>query len=285
ALEDRWRFQRVPLTLTAGVAASGVWRADYGADSTTSWSVDAAGGARMRLGEWGTVHAGIGRYTRYPTIHELFSERAGNPSLAPEQSVKLDGGLDAAPVGWLRGRVSVFYERYDELISRHLLVDNAGNRVELYYNADNATCAGAGIGVDCTLEKPRVDMRVDYTYNHTRLDDLLSTGPMPYVPAHVLQLQSGCRFLDGGTVHLEGRLAGRRVDAEGKELPGYFVANGSLSYARRFVRVALTVRNIFDTYYTTEGAGYPMPGRSVELRLMLRQSWQRGEGGGRDQNG
>lgn len=269
ALEDRWRLRRLPLVLTGALGASYVWRADYGEDSTSSWSIDAAGGARLNLGEWGAIHVGIGRYTRYPTIHELFSERGGNPSLAPEQSVKIDAGLEAAPFEWGRGRLSLFFERYRDLISRHVLVDGSGNRMELYYNADIAVSAGATIGADFSLQTLRSTLGVDYTLDNTRLDNLLSVAPLPYTPLHVLHLRTDTRFLAGGVLHLEGTLAADRVDTDGKALPAYFVANGTLSYTWRFIKAALAVRNIFDTHYTTEGAGYPMPGRSVELRLSL----------------
>ncbi len=269
ALEDRWRPRGGPLVLTGAAAASYVWRADYGKDSTSSWSIDGAGGARIDVGEWGTVHTGIGRYTRYPTIHELFSERGGNPSLAPEQAVKLDAGLSAAPFEWVRGRIRLFYERYRDLISPHVLVDETGGRLELYYNADNAVSAGAGIGADFRVKMARSTAGIDYTCTYTRLDDLRLVGPLPYIPVHVLHLRTDTRFVPGGELHLEGKFAGDRVDADGNALPAYFVANGTLSYSWRFVKAALTVRNIFDTYYTTEGAGYPMAGRTVELRLRV----------------
>lgn len=264
AVEDEVDIRPLPLYVTAAAAASLVCREDHGEQTTRSWSVDGALGARAALG-WSTVHAGGGRYTRYPSMHELFSTSAGNARLEPEESWKIDAGWSGTPAPWCTVTLSGYAESYRNMISRHLVADASGDLLELYYNVDEARSFGLTPGVSLVSTRLKLRGRLDYAWAWSAVDNGFGEQPLPYAPAHTLIAEAQKGFLDGGMVRLETRGVVGRVDEDGRVLLPYAVVNAALSYQWRHLRLGLTVRNLFDTDYSTEDSGYPMPGRSVRL--------------------
>ena len=265
-------------------------RPDFSEDVVTSVNpkVAAAWFVRSSGGSFTKIRAAAGTGIRPPDAFEIaFTD---NPSLKPERSQSIEGGIDQAFAG---GHATIeatgFYNNYDDLIVAVGSFEQSSR-----YRTDNISNARAqGLEIAAALRartQGRVpidfDVRVAVTFLDTKIlaVDGNSAAPPPFEPGDPLLrrparqfatelLVKGGRF--SGFMTVGGRSHTRDVDPSfGSfgglfDAPGYAVVNtgGSWSIARS-VEVFARVTNLFDRDYE-EALGFPALGRSgiVGLRV------------------
>ncbi len=209
---------------------------------------------------------------------EAYGHRTvGNPDLDPETSLTWEGGADYEQAG-LSGSLTWFATDFEDKIVRTGL---AGN-VSSYTNLGNATINGVEVAFSYDIGGPlgwawEVRPFVDMTWL-TQYEDDATGDDLTYMSD--VTLSSGLAFADGAG--FSGRInvaytGPQQVDDWEEtytvvDLDSFVVTDLMFSY--RFLHseklgdftVCGELRNLFDEDYAYV-KGYPMPGRSVFVRL------------------
>jgi outer membrane cobalamin receptor len=259
-------------------------RPEFSDDTITSVNpkIGAAWFVREANGMFTKIRASAGTGIRPPDAFEIaFTD---NPSLRPERSRSVEGGIDQA---FAEGRASIeataFYNRYDDLIvavgsfrgSSQYRTDNISNArtrgVELTGNA--RARIPAALPVDLFF-------RVAVTFLDTEIlaVDGEAAAPPPFEPGDQLlrrparQISTELRVNAGrwtGFVTAGGRSRTRDVDPSFGtfgglfDSPGYAVVHTGINWrGPRGFDVFARVTNLFDRRYE-EVLGFPALGRSV----------------------
>jgi outer membrane cobalamin receptor len=284
------RVDRIVRKDLDGNAGGFLPRPDLPEDDVTSvnpkvavaWFVRSSGGSFTK------VRAAAGTGIRPPDAFEISS--TDNPSLKPERSQSIEGGLDQAFAG---GRATIeataFYNNYDDLI-----VTVGSFEQSSRYHSDNISNARTqGLELAAAFHARSqgrvpidVDVRVAMTFLGTKIlaVDGSADAPPPFEPGDPLLRRPARQFATelmvkggrfSGFLTVGGRSHTRDVDPSFGtfgglfDAPGYAVVNtgGSWSIARS-VEVFGRVTNLFDKDYE-EALGFPALGRSgiVGLRV------------------
>jgi outer membrane cobalamin receptor len=265
-------------------------RPDFPDDAVTSvnpkaavaWFVWSSGGSFTKL------RAAAGTGIRPPDAFEIaFTD---NPSLKPERSQSVEGGIDQAFAG---GRATIeataFYNNYDDLIvavgsfqqSSRYRTDNISNARALGLELSGAFRSRTGGRLPLDL-----DLRVAMTFLDTEILAVDGSGdaPPPFEPGDALlrrparqfaaeAIVKGGRF--SGFFTVGGRSRTRDVDPSFGtfgglfDAPGYAVVNTGAAWSlARSVELFGRITNLFDREYE-EALGFPALGRSgiVGLRV------------------
>ena len=298
--EVRWNRQS-HLFVTAGVRAeriardvlpgNGASRPDFDEDVVNSvnpkigvaWFVRSAGD-----GTFTKLRASAGTGIRPPDGFDIAF--TNNPTLKPERSRTVEGGIDQSLAG---GRVSIeataFYNRYQDLI-----VTVGSFRQSSQYQTDNIANARArGVELSGTA-RARTTWRVPLDFNLrvavTLLDteilavDGSSDAPPPFTPGDRLLRRPGRQVATELTV--KGGRFSAFVTAGGRskttdvdpsfgtfgglfEAPGYAVVNTGAGWrAMNNVELFARITNLFDRNYE-EALGFPALGRAAFAGLRL----------------
>lgn len=277
---------------------------DLGTDHL-SWSVSPRAAARFTVIDGVQIRASFGRYFRPPTVLELFGDRGylvGNEGLEPEQGLALDAGLVTdltfGPLAFYL-HAAGFATWSEDLIT---WVPSA-NQVRPM-NLAGAEVAGLESSLILGLFGERFRLHATYTFLDSRNQspEEEQTGkPLPGRVQHDLftRLTVG-EAIDLASLRAEGRvfynldfLSGSFLDLSGRYgLPprGIHGLGAEIILQPRGarpleIRLAIEVRNLTDLIQTawqppiinarprrvpvTDFIGYPLPGRSFWLSLVI----------------
>lgn len=263
AFEDVFTVPGLPITVFGGLSPSFLRAQDAADGHLGSWSVDGTLGTRLFLGDHLSLRGSVGRYTRYPTMHELYSGNRGSVTvdgvmLEPEEALKFEWGADLSPTAGLTLGSALFADQY-----RNLIDDSRGT----FRNISRTHARGLECRLACL--PPRLGAVLDVSYTFTDARDERTDKALPFVSKHEVDTSVTARAGWGGAAHLGAKWVGRRAQELGAPLDGYFVLGCRASYAYRRLTTALVMDNLFDESYSTEEADYPMPGRTIRLELAL----------------
>jgi outer membrane cobalamin receptor len=245
------------------------------------WSARSSGDGRIAT----RVHFSAGTGIRPPDAFEIaFTD---NPSLAPERSRSIEGGVvQRGPIPGLELQATAFRNRYDDLIvAVGQSLENASR-----YRTDNVSNARAQ-GIELTGSwQPRagISLRAGYTWLDTAIlaVDRTRLAPPPFEPGDPL-LRRPHHQASADVIVARDRWSGflamgarsHTLDVEPNlgafgglfRLPGYVVLDaGGTVRLRRGLDAFARVTNLMDRSYE-ETLGFPALGRSgmAGVRLAL----------------
>jgi iron complex outermembrane receptor protein len=250
-----------------------------------------------RVGEGGSLYAGLGHSGRFPDYWELFSPEYGPMGAAnafegvqPERTTQLDigGQLES---GRVRGWFSGYAGRIQDFILFEYMDGGMMGSTSTARNVDARTAGGEAGVAFAAAGRWSCDATVAYAWGENRTDGL----PLPQIPPFETRLSigydDGTAWSLGGMARLvaaQERVALDQGNVVGRDLgPSSGFGVMSLNVARRIaggVRLALGADNLFDRTYSEHlnlagdaGFGYPAdpvrvnePGRTVWLKVDLK---------------
>jgi iron complex outermembrane receptor protein/outer membrane receptor for ferrienterochelin and colicins len=243
-------------------------------DSTDA--VNPQGGVVFNLTDATSLHASIGKKTRFPHLKELYSELAGgNPDLDPQETIAYEIGAEHYFTDSIKGSIAYFYNDIDDLIYR----DTSGPD-PVYVNIGEATIQGVETDLEMKLTD---DLRLgaNYTYLSTNDEDN-DDRELEGRPRHRVNVDIRSRFDFGLAANVQASYTHRQFEylsdsATGTEIarktPDFFLLNARISQSLPKAwgigsEFFAEVTNITDRDYD-EGSG-PEPGRNFLIGLTLR---------------
>ncbi|MEJ2634716.1 MAG: TonB-dependent receptor [Calditrichia bacterium] len=221
---------------------------------------------QYQLGDNRTLHASVGKKSRFPTLKELYSERLDrnipNPDLKAEHSVNFEIGT-----GWtgkkINFTVSGFYNRLADLIVNRQL----GNGLQQSSNIGRASLWGLETGWQA--QWGRVDGNVNYTFLNARnLSDESATKYLEYRPAHRVNAIFSCTLNSRLRVASEASYTASQYYQNPNSLKWEKLNNFALFNLKANYNfsgnssIYLRINNLTDKFYYSE-YGIPMPGREI----------------------
>lgn len=255
-----------------------------GQSSAACATLEPAGraGVFQTIGNDVELRANVGRYTRVPTLGELYGVSAvvhGNPRLSSETGETADLGTTVRfGTGWLRGAVDAFgFARHaEDLVAYRQNVLG----VVVPYNVGRARVIGAEIALALRafdllkneLSMTAMDPR-DTTPGRTLRNDLLPYRSRLVVSNYAeLASREGLPSLRVSSAAIGVRVthrASRYADSAGLIVvpeQTVFDLEARVGALRDAVSLRLALRNVFDTR-EVDTIGLPLPGRSVHAML------------------
>jgi iron complex outermembrane receptor protein/outer membrane receptor for ferrienterochelin and colicins len=224
------------------------------------------------LDEDTSLHASVGRKTRFPNLKELYSDLVGgNWDLDPEQTMAYEIGAAHTFTGNIKTSLVFFYNDVDDLID---MITEDGEKV--YVNINEAVIYGAEAGISIPVSEA-MDVNLNYTYMST--EDKSNNGrDLEGRPRHRLNLGLGYRFSFGLTADLNASYNCHQYwensdTYEWDKLPDYFLVNLKLTQklpdiGKMAPEVFVLGTNLLDEdYYETNG---PEPGFNFLVGMNLK---------------
>jgi vitamin B12 transporter len=224
--------------------------------------------AAYRIDETGTkFRASFGTGAKAPTLYQRFSQY-GDPTLAPEQSVGFDAGVDQSLWnGRVSASASLFGNRFNNLIDFSFLGCPANEPFGCYFNVDHAETKGVELELNATL-LPDV-WRMKATYTGQVATDLTTNTPLLEQPRD--QGSLSLIYTGVSNLELEGRVTfvGVRYDVA----PVWETGTVALAPYAKFdafanykvndnVTVFARIENLTNAQYQ-EVTDFGAPGRSI----------------------
>jgi len=222
--------------------------------------------ATYTFNENNSVFANVSRKTLFPTLHQLYSNRSGNPDLKEQTNIKSEIGIRGKFFNLLSTEVIFFYNDVTNLIQR-------ASKNDPYINCAHVVYQGIEMNLRSMIGK-FLNMKVGYTYLNSRdeMPQLLkrTSNILPYTPEHKIDAELNFIFGFGlsGVIYGTYSSLSYYYDKQTlKTLDGFTVWNLSVEQKLFWNLTAnLTVTNIFDLNYQEE-YGYPQPGREIWLGI------------------
>ena len=221
-----------------------------------------------------SLHASVGKKTRFPQLIELYSSAAGgNPDLDPQQTIAYELGASKKISDFLEASMSIFLNDIEDRILR---VKNSNGDKE-YVNMGESTIHGAEFAM--TGYTPfGLDVGLNYTYLDSveKEDNDSEQRDAENTPAHKVNLDVGYTFAFGLSTYLQASYTADQIEYDDNDnkvdLDDFILLNCKFSQdLKRFLKIGSTafleVKNIMDKDYE-EGSG-PMPGRSFLAGLTV----------------
>ncbi|MGE3539434.1 MAG: TonB-dependent receptor plug domain-containing protein [Candidatus Tectimicrobiota bacterium] len=226
-------------------------------------------GVKYKVTSWLDLKGNIGRFTRVPTLFELFGDRGptlGNPELVSERSTNWDTGFVLESPGWgwldrLYFEYAYFGSKAENLI---LFVQNSQNTARAE-NIGAASIYGHEVSWSATALQ-HVRLFGNYTYQDTEdtSDTLSRGGVLPGRPRHELHQGLELFARPGKLTYELDYIAENFLDRA-----NVFVIDSRLLHNLRITalpfgpRLKLTfeVKNVTDNQIA-DVRGFPLPGRS-----------------------
>ena len=228
-------------------------------------------GAVYKISEATTLHASVGKKTRFPALKELYSTLSGgNPDLEPERTIAYEVGASHMFSKKISGDLAFFYHDINDLINTIKI-----ERQKVYINIDEAVIYGVEADLTMTLS-PELDAAINYTYLST-VDKSNNDRDLEGRPRHRVNFSLAYRFPFGLTADMQASYTNRQYwenDAyKWEKLPDYFLLNAKLTQKLKKIgnmdsELFLQGSNLLDKdYYETNG---PEPGLNVLAGITLR---------------
>ena len=218
-----------------------------------------------------SVHASVGKKTRFPHMKELFSNyKGGNPDLDPQQTIAYEVGVEHWFSSRVSGSMAYFYNDVTDLIDERTFDEGTEDELDVYVNIDEARYQGVEAALDMSLTDS-LYAGMSYTYLSTK--DKETGREMPYTPRHKVNLDLRYRFPFGLTASVQGSYTQRQFDEDRRKLPDFFLLGARLAQDISItdtVRTTLFVEgsNIMDKDYQEDSG--PEPGRMYRAGLAVR---------------
>ena len=216
-----------------------------------------------------SLHASVGKKTRFPQLKELYSENAGgNPNLDPQKTISCEIGGSHIFNESIRCSMAYFYNDIDDMIES---VERDNERV--YVNIGETRIEGIEVAVNMRITNS-LQAGINYTYLSTI--DKESNREMEERPRHRLNTDIRYRFPFGLTAYLQTSYTQRQFeydrDGEKRKYPDFFLVNLGIdqnlgSFMGINSKLFARVKNITDKDYDE---GHPMPGMNFLAGLTMR---------------
>ncbi len=253
AVDDRLDlFARLALSISSRVVLSG----DSDAGPT------GAANLQYKLGDRGSLHAGVSRSIRLPSFTELYYNdptTSGEAGLSPEEALACQVGYAAAG-DTLSGGCAFFYRQEKGMIDwvKH-------HPSEAKWKAENITRAGV-FGIEPYIKAESgasASFSLRYAYNNKEVE---GQGIL-YKYGH-----NYCRHLVNTCAEAKLPFGPQQLEFIYKKRPsrrGWLLVNTSFNWeAAKNLRFFLVVSNLLNVEYR-DIEGIPQPGRSVEAGVRL----------------
>ncbi|MFY9398729.1 MAG: TonB-dependent receptor, partial [Desulfomonilia bacterium] len=238
-------------------------------DSTSSFNPQA--GVVYQATASTSVHASVGKKTRFPHMKELFSNyKGGNPDLDPQKTIAYEIGVEHWFTSRISGSIAYFYNDVTDLIREVTFNEGTDDELDVYVNIDEARYQG----VEATLDMVLTDSLyagMSYTYLSTK--DKETGSDLPFTPRHKVDLDLRYRFPFGLTASVQGSYTQRQFDEDHRKMPDFFLLGARLAQDISItdtVRTTLFVEgsNLTDKDYQEDSG--PEPGRMYRAGLAVR---------------
>lgn len=238
-------------------------------------------GARARLRPGVTLKVNRTRYSRFPSMVELFGSSGfveGNTELSPESGTTTDVGIvlrsERSSSGGALLEAVLFWAERDDLI---VFLQNSQRTVKAF-NLESARVEGIELTARRSW-KAGLSLSASYTFQ-----DATNEGPsptyngktLPYEPRHDLFLRTEWRGGAGSVwheYHYQGEAYRDQANLEENRSPASRVHNvgARIGLAPGSVTLSLEVRNLTDERIV-DVEGYPLPGRTFYATLTIESS-------------
>ncbi|MBC2696259.1 MAG: TonB-dependent receptor [Desulfobacteraceae bacterium] len=221
-----------------------------------------------------SLHASVGKKTRFPQLIELYSNSAGgNPNLDPQQTIAYELGASKKINNFLKTSMAIFYNDIEDRIMR---IKNAYGDKE-YVNMGESTIYGAEFDMTCYT---RFGLNVGLNYTYLNAKEKEDSGSKERdaenTPDHKVNMDVGYTFAFLST-YLQASYTADQIEYDDDDnkvdLDDFIVINCKVSQDfASFINIDSTVfmevKNIMDEDY--EESNGPMPGRSFLVGLTAR---------------
>ena len=124
-------------------------------------------GMLVNVSDTTSIHASVGKKTRFPHLKELFSDLVGgNPNLKPQKTIAYEIGVNHQFNPDVNSSVVYFYNDIEDLIQRDSIIQGA-DKVPYYKNIGAARIQGLEVTFDADISR-RLQAGFNYTYMLTR---------------------------------------------------------------------------------------------------------------------
>ena len=213
-----------------------------------------------------SVHASVGKKTRFPHMQELYSNYAGgNPELDPQQTITYEVGVDHRFSSRVSGGIAFFYNDVSDLIFRRDYNDET-----IYINVDDAVYQGFEVSLDMN---PLDNLFTGLNYTYLSTLDEETDRELAERPRHRVNADVRYRFGFGLTASVQGSYTQRQFDQNRRKLPDFFLLGARLAQDIPITdRVDTTLfvegSNLTDVNYDQDNG--PEPGRMYRAGLAFR---------------
>jgi len=226
-------------------------------------------GMVFTLSDATSIHASVGKKTRFPHLKELYSTMSGgNPDLKPQKTIAYEIGITHEFTNRINGSVAYFYNDVEDLIQK--TGDKKLNTVH-YSNVAEARIHGVEATLNANLTE-RFEAVFNYTYMRT--EDKQNNRELEGRPRHRANLDLRYSFPFGLLVSTQASYTQRQfyIYQESRKspeiwtkAPDYFLLNLRLeqqlpAFAGIDSSLFLQVDNLTDKDYVN--VGNLMPGRN-----------------------
>jgi iron complex outermembrane receptor protein len=212
------------------------------------------------------LHVSVGKKTRFPTLHELYSGRLGqnepNPNLSSEESVNYELGAEKPLPGRNFAGINLFYSDVKNLIVSKEIKPG----IDQYQNIGKATFSGVEVTFK-SLFIPRNTFEVSYTYLNSedkspnRTSDHLEERPEnKFYVSDLYQMTDWLALF--GKLEYYSKQWYEDPDTGWQELDGFVTFDFKLiGTVSDNLTLEAGVQNMFDEDYSLAN-GYPRAGRT-----------------------
>ncbi len=196
-------------------------------DDIDTWNPQA--GAVYDLTTNTSLHASVGKKTRFPKLLELYSGYAGgNPDLDPQEAITYELGVSHNFSETVKGNIAFFYNDIDDLIER---IRDPASGDKVFVNINKATIQGVEAGLDMNFSNG-LWAHANYTYMSTE-DESNEDRELEGRPRHRINMDVRYRFPFGLSASMQASYTQRQhwfdSDDNWKKLPDYFLLNARLA--------------------------------------------------------
>lgn len=219
-------------------------------------------------GDW-DLHFSVGNKTRFPTLHELYSEQLGrnapNPDLKEESSTNWELGLSKPLFGHSRVTAALFYSDVEDLIQEKELPTGE----DQYQNIGKAVFQGGEFGISSTFI-PRNEVELHYTYldAENRSADRTS-DKIEEQSKHKIYLSDRISITDQLSFFAKAQYNSKRYEEDygtWVELDDYWLVDAKAIFDfTANLSLEAGLRNLFDENYE-DAVGYPREGRTYFVK-------------------
>ncbi len=208
--------------------------------------------------------------SRFATMKDRYSYRNGtalpNPDLKSETALNMELASTITPGEKINIRPELFYSRLNNTIQ---MVSNVVGDLSQMQNTGEAVFKGIDLSL---VYQPFTAFNFYAAYSYIERKNISNPGILfTDVPDNKLFASAEYTLKGKLTITLSGEYdSGRNNASDGtRKSPGYFIANGQVSYHFvQFLTAEAGINNILDRNYTIQ-EGYPEPGRTLYAALFF----------------
>lgn len=221
-----------------------------------------------------SLHASVGKKTRFPQLQELYSERSGgDDGLDPQKTIAYEIGASTHFSSSLKVSMAVFYNDIENRIES----DKDDNGDKYYKNIGESDIWGMEMDLVLTpFQGFRAGLNYTFLTAEEKAEKNAPTTDSENTPDHKVNLDVNYDFKFGMSTSLQASYTGEQVEYDKKNvkytMDDFFLVNCRIRQTLKKLwkidsECFFEVKNIFDENYE-EGKG-PAPGRSFLAGLSV----------------